>query len=234
MADKPHNRILRVAHGNVHNKLGPARILTRAACDSIGYNEAWRLIPELRLLNGYTLLEAEGVPDPRSAETPILLRRRRRRLGHLTMKLADASTPERVAPERWINVALYQHPVGPVAHVNLHLHWIGPAHDRPGVARVEKTDEAGDRLLRLLRYLDWEGFARVVTGDVNIRRQAETPGWRSAWEVFEQAQLRARRVGPLDAIAWDPERLDLRQLDVIPADETATNHPMLIADLGAA
>lgn len=229
------SRRLTIGHGNVHNRLGPARRLARADCDSIGLNEAQRLIADLRLLNGYRLLDSEGTADPRSRETPMLVSRKVRNLGQLQLRIADASTPERVAPERWATVAMYEHPtIGPVSHTNLHLHWIGPAHDRPNADRVQKTHDAAVRVRRLLDWQQREGFARVVTGDVNIPEDRRSPQWLTAWEAFAQAGLEARSIGKLDAIAWDPAELRLLDLDVIGKRQSATDHPMLIAQLGAA
>lgn len=234
-------RFVRIGAGNVKQNIGAVRLLVRRDCDSIGLNEAWRLVNGRRLtFPGYRELSAGHPPDPRSLETPMLVARGRRDLGELGFQLQRESTPERVAPERWARVALYGHPQAAVAgargiaHVNVHLHWIGPAADRQDpttVDRVRAYSEGAHRLRRLLRYLQVEGWARVLTGDVNVPEDKRSPGWLTAWEAAESQGLTMRPIGHLDALGFDPELLDLQKLDVIPRERFGSDHPGTVAEL---
>lgn len=234
-------RFVRIGAGNVKHNIGAVRLLARRDCDSIGLGEAWRLARDRRLdLPGYRVLDAGDPPDPRSNETPMMLARGRRDLGELAMMLQRQSTPIKVAPERWARVALYGHPQAAaagcrgIAHVNVHLHWIGPAADRPDptdVDRVRAYHDGARRLRRLIRFLRLDGFAVVVTGDVNVPESTRSPGWLTAWEACRQAGLTMRTIGHLDAFAWDDVQLQLQRLDVIPRERFGSDHPGTVAEL---
>ncbi len=230
--------LIRIGAGNVKQQRGPVRQLTRKACDSIGLNEAWRLAAGGQLaFPSYRTLTAGEPADRRAEGTPMLVSRDRRDLGELAFQIADPSRPDRIAPERWARVALYGHPEATeaglrgVAHVNIHLHYIGLAYDKPDNHRVEQYDESARRLRRLLHYLKGEGFGRVLTGDVNIPEDRPSPGWLTAWEAGTQAGLTMKPVGNLDAFGYDADRFELHQLHVIPRERFGSDHPGTVAEL---
>lgn len=219
-----------IGHANAHNSPTAARVLRARGCDSIGLNEADRLVDRLVNVRRYRTVHVQHGRDRRAAETPIQVRRTLEHLGAMQLLIADASTPRRIAPDRWLTAAMYEHPdVGPVAHVNVHLHYVGAAHDNPRVGRIRENDEAADALLDVCGMLTAQGFATVVTGDVNIPRTTSSPGWDTAWETFTAAGFAARQVGRLDAVAWDPRRLAIRSLDVLPAKRIRSDHPGAVA-----
>jgi hypothetical protein len=229
-----------VGHANVHNNLPAVRELlaagrrrTRYGLDSAGINEGHRILDDLADLDGFRLEVGRAFENPRAGETPLLTARRHPSIGSGAFRIARESVPDRVAGlPRVATVSTYTHrdtAVGDVAHVNVHLHWIGPAADHPEVDRVVETAAASRALIRLVAFLDSLDLAVVVTGDVNVRRRVDTPGWLDPWEAFERAGLKARTVGPLDAVAWSPRLLELERLDVIPADELGSDHPGAIA-----
>ena len=222
--------MLTIGHANAHNNPTAARVLRSHGCDSIGLNEADRLVDRLVNARRYRTLRVEHARDRRAAETPIQVRRTLEHLGSLQLLISEASAPRRVAPDRWLTAAMYEHPdVGPVAHVNVHMHYVGRANDNPRTHRIREYDDGADALLDVCGLLGAQGFATVVTGDVNIPRGTSSPGWETAWETFVAAGFAARQVGRLDAVAWDPRRLELVDLEVLSAQEIDSDHPGAVA-----
>lgn len=206
------------------------RVLTGPRPDTIGINEGYRIIPLLRARRGYRVFYGEGGREPRGyKDTPILTRKTLPSLGTMALRVSERAAPLKLAPDRWVTVSCFEHPVGPVAHVNLHPNAAVQGRDED-VGRVREYAESMATLDRLLGFLSGEGFLPVVTGDVNYRpepRARRAP--HSPYEVFARHRLTFRNKG-LDVVAW-PRELRLARAEVLTRDRTGSDHPGLLVYL---
>lgn len=230
-------RPLVVAMLNVHsgNKTPrrALRLLTAPEPDTIGINEARRIMDLLALRRRYRLIVGEGGRDPRGFhDTPILTRRSLVSLGSAAFQISEQVKPVRIAPDRWVTVSCFGHPVGPVAHLNLHPNAAVQGRDE-ALPRVREYAESMASLDRLLTFLDAEGFLCVVTGDVNYRPEPGRKRWDSSpYEVFARHRLTHQNEG-VDVVAW-PRTLRLGRSVVLDKDRTGSDHPGLVVWLTAA
>lgn len=225
--------LLVVGHWNVFaGNPTPAeanRAIVAADCDSFGVNEGQRSIALFRALTRYRVVVAPGTG--RDRETPILTRSSLRPLGTLTLQISAAvKGDEKWAPARWATVSMFAHPVARVAHINVHLNAqvIGVPTSTPRVREYAASTEA---LASLVRFLEREGFAVVVSGDVNVlNRDARKHPW-TAQAVLEAIGLQTRTRG-VDMVAWHDEQLRLADWQVDEPDH-GSNHPLIVATFKA-
>lgn len=203
------------------------RALLKSGPDSAGINEGYRIIPLLKLRRRYRVFHGEGGREPRGfLDTPILTRRELPSLGTMALRISERAAPLKLAPDRWVTVSCFDHPVGQVAHVNLHPNAAVMGRQEE-VPRVREYAESMDTLDRLLGFLEEEGFLCVVTGDLNFRpepRARRAP--HSPYEVFARHKLTFRNEG-LDVIAW-PRQLRAARARVLTKDRTGSDHPGLL------
>ena len=229
---------LTIAHGNVYApnaRRRPRRVKTalRAlGADSIGLNEGHTLVPRAAGMRGYRLHHPQYGLDRRGAlDTPILVRRTLEPLGAFGFRASRAAPAyERVAPDRWINVALYRHPVGKVAHVCIHpvagpKVLIGKDPQHPLVRRYASLTTA---LGTTLTMLDDLSYLLIVTGDVQVPQHAPVRPW-SVYPVLDAAGLSVTSEG-IDLIAYD-KRLTLTGRRIVPPAVTGSDHPWIVATL---
>jgi len=220
-----------IGTANLHNNATGIDVMVAAGCDSIGFSEANLVTAELEAVDKYRLLYGRGYADGEriAREVPILTKWKYPTLAQQTIQASEPVEPLRIAPGRVITVSGFDHPIGRVAHIALHPNAAvsGLTVDVP---RVREYDESMHTLDRTIRYYRAEGFLTIVTGDLNFRRDGESPEWLDPYEVFAKHGLvvQSHRI---DAIAH-PAELELAvPLTVISADDMGSDHPALIAEL---
>ncbi|MGD9694000.1 MAG: hypothetical protein AB7V20_14320 [Phycisphaerales bacterium] len=227
---------LTIGHGNVYvanrTPLKALRTIRSIQADSWGVNEGMNLMRLLPRLSGYRVTVGDLGPtrnDKRGTwDTPILTKKKLSPLGSVTIQASETVQPERIAPERWITGSLFQHAVGPVAHLNVHPNAAIRGHGT-NVARVREYAEFMATLNRLTRWLQAEDFAVVITGVM------ATPDYDVTWyRLFRLRKMDHADQG-LDVVAWDRRKLELVRKRVIPAgSRTGADHPWIITELKAA
>lgn len=217
-----------IGHGNVYaaNKApGRAVKAIRAAhTDSFGINEGNNILGRLRGVPGYRVTVSNAPGRPR--ETPILTKDSHYPLGDLTLRVCEAAEPTKWAPERWATATMYEHPLGPVAHINVHLNAVVTDVPR-NLPRVQAYVHSAINLKRTVQWLQGQGYIVVVTGDVNMSRDnAKDREW-APQTLLGNAGLTVHTHG-VEVIAYT-RHLDLRRVDVIPRSQTGSDHPFIVA-----
>lgn len=227
---------LTILHAACHGpSLSTAAIRFAASlnADSIGWTEAYRRIPALRRRLRYRT----RVGNPRGVanasirgahDVPIQIRRRwrnrRRLVDWYAFKACDPSTPIKIAPDRWITGAIYDHPVGRVEHIALHPNAAVQGVDRE-VDRVRKFAAQMRRLESTIVHAQQRGHVVIVTGDLNWGHPQPSDPPFAPWRVFERCDLDVWRVG-LDWIAYAPHLRIVERQTFGPA-VTGSDHPWL-------
>lgn len=226
---------LTVGHMNAHNRWPAARTLLRLRPDTAGWSEVQKLQAAMAKLAGYRVVvepSRQGGGRGTSQEAPVLTRRKYPTLGRLTLQVSeDVPSALRVAPERWLTVHLFEHPLGAIAHFNIHPNAAVMGVDRD-VARVQEYAESIRSLDRALTWAKGEGFKRLLTSDINFRDQPRDPAW-SPYPMLEAHGLKVHHVSPIDIMAAD-RSLKLSHLKVLPERLTGTDHPAALATFTAA
>jgi hypothetical protein len=224
-----------VLHAPLHApsaKERPAEVLAairKQRPTMVGLTEAYGILDELRSLRAYRLVVEDGGSDRRRGQrdNPVLVRRSLRSVGSGQVFGSGASTPLRIAPERWITwsaVRVPDHDV--VCHISLHPH--AAIQDKAtgrlniSIDRGRKAQQQFDALDRLLDYVKTNGWTPVVTGDLNFRDRDVTGP--SPYRVLREHGLEVHSHG-LDVLAAH-KRLGL-SVDVVIAPTSITDHPWL-------
>jgi hypothetical protein len=227
---------LRVLHAPLHApsaKQHPPiarRSIRHQQPTSVGLTEAYGILPELAKMTGYRMIMETGGRDKRRGQkdTPILARRDLVSLGSGQVFGSEASTPLRIAPERWLTYSTVRVPgIGAVCHICLHPHAGIQDKDtgklRTDIDRGRKADQQLKVLAHLLDFAKAMGWARVVTGDLNFRDRPTTGA--SPYKVLRDHGLTVDAHG-LDVIAGDKAlHLDVREVH---APSSITDHPWLL------
>lgn len=202
----------------------------RYGADSIGWTEAYRRNRFMRLRPRFKMVVGKSTTDIRrgAKDNPILVRRRHKVIDAGAIKGCDASTPMKIAPERWTTFAVYEHPLGRILHVALH--------PNAGVDNAWTSDRAAKYREQMQGLLDLIEAKKaeleidhvVVTGDLNYRRRDPARKLSPRW-VFAKLGL-SYRVEGLDWIAWS-DGLLLVHWRVIPTSENGQDHPWLLIHL---
>lgn len=217
-------------HGNVHKSLTGTRRLLRGSPVAVGACELVSINGEVRELareRGYSpFYGGQGHHDSRWGDTGVLLRETNTTFhGNMGLLLSEAVEPEKVAGlPRFSSTVLFDSEEGLLALTELHLHWIGPANENADTARVQQTHRGMVKLRRLLTAIEAMGYANVVLGDLNIPKEAASPGWLTPWEVFEQ-------LGYQDLSRWHLDgggisfALRVEEVETISKEELDSDHP---------
>lgn len=221
-----------IGHGNVHSTNRNTRamldVIRSSGADSFGLNEAQHVLPalrrRLRRSHRVTVSPAPG----RARETPILTRASMWPLGHGSAQVCRPADPPKWAPARWITWDSYDHPIGKVAHINVHLNaQIGQQHpdDLPRVAAYVASLEALDQVMRML---ERTGHLVIVSGDINMTPsiEARVPANRRPRRLLRLHDLSVAGRG-VDVIAV-PRTLRT-VVRVIPGVDVGSDHPWLVA-----
>jgi hypothetical protein len=196
----------------------------------VGLSEAYGILPELGRLRDYRLVVEAGGQDQRRGQkdNPVLIRRGLRSLGSGQVFGCDASTPVKIAPERWFTYSTVAVPdVGPVCHIVLHPHALVQSkvngRIRTDEDRPRQFGRQMDIFAHLLTFAKAMKWLVVVTGDLNFRDTGDDA--RSPYQIMRNNSLKVITRG-IDCIAFTPRlRLDVSE---VPAPTTITDHPWLI------
>jgi hypothetical protein len=227
---------LRVLHAPLHAPSAvrrPAvvvREIRRHRPTLVGLTEAYGLLPALGRMRGFRLVVETGGQDRRRGQrdNPILVSTALRSLGSGQVFGCEASTPAKIAPERWLTYSVHRLPgEEALCHLVLHPH-AGvqePASGRLS-ADTDRAREFGRQmevLAALLELAATLGWLVVVTGDLNFRDHGDDP--RSPYRILRGHGLEVVSRG-LDCIASSPRLgLDVRPVAV---PGSITDHPWLL------
>lgn len=231
--------ILRVGLGNCgghgRTKKYKARLIEQLNVASFGLNEGDGATRHFRDPRFQVHAAARGGENrmPRGyLDTAILRKRRWPLLRFRSERISDRVWSSiRNAPDRHATVVCYRHPIGDVAHVNVHLNaapgplrgW-NPQH--PVVREYARSVAALDRILTELRSDPDHDWLIIVTGDMNLPVSVRRP-W-SVGPVLAKHGLFLRTVH-LDYLAFDRRLALTRPLRVLPRRVTGADHPWLVA-----
>lgn len=203
--------------------LGAIRFACSVGADSIGFTEAYKVIPALRRRVAYRCKVGRSSTDTRAVESPrgdagdvpILIRRRHRLVDWRAVRMTPPGEPRKFAPERWATSATYAHPFGDVEHLALHPdpRFVDDDLWRAYMSRAESL---------AIRALD-RGRHLIVTGDLQVGSTLLAP-------MFARLDLDYWRLG-VDYIAHSPHlRMRERSRLVDPSQvEVEHPHPWMLA-----
>lgn len=225
---------MRISHLNMYagNKTPGKAVaaLLKGSPASAGANEGYRYIDLLEKRRGYRTIYDKGAKDQRrgARDVPILTKNDRPSLGTMTLFGAKASTPVKIAPDRWMTVSMFLDPqCGPIAHGELHPH---AGVQNPETGAFNDTDRATQfkkqmvLLDQMLTYLD-KNFHLIFAGDLNFRDKGDAT--LSPYDIFRDHGMKMKVVG-IDAIAW--KGVTFTGSDIIPKSATGSDHEGLWAD----
>ncbi|MBZ5736672.1 hypothetical protein [Nocardioides mangrovi] len=231
---------LSVLHAPLHapSAVGRSDVVVREirshAPTIVGLTEAYGILDGLSRMRGYRMVVETGGLDRRRGQkdNPVLVRSSLRSLGSGQVIGCDASTPIKIAPERWFTYSAQQvDELGSVCHVALHPHAAVQV-ESTGRLRVD-TDRArqyGRQMTGFAALLDFAvamGWLVVVTGDLNFRDRGDDA--RSPYRIMRDRKLQVVVHG-IDCIAFS-RGLGLTVSEV-PAPATITDHPWLLGVAG--
>lgn len=232
---------LTVAHGNVHNSIAAARRVRRLGADVTGLNEAHQLSTKLETLGRRVhtpqpVRKARKMPNGRtikrnvSNDVATLVSKRFEYVGDMSLRICEQvsqMTLQGVAPDRWLQVSLFNTPRLMSAHVNVHLN-AGPQALRgnnPDHPIVREYRQSVQGTLRVLELLDDFGFSVTLSGDMNMEDDREDP---VPWSPYPQLRRKGFTIFShgIDCIAWDQTFRDTDRR-VIPAKKIGSDHAAL-------
>jgi|SRR6478735_855507 len=158
---------------------------------AVGPTEAYNIIPELRAFDPWMLVLEQGGKDKRRGQkdNPILVNNSFVSQGAGQIYGCDASTPERLAPERWFTFAIVD------SHfiISMHPHAAvqakdgGPNRSATAADRVEQFSHQMYVFRRLLQYATMVYNNVSVMGDMNCSPEGN---WRdNPWNIMKQFGL---------------------------------------------
>lgn len=209
------------------------RAVQKLAPDFGGLTEAYGIVRPLGRVRGYRMVLEEGGADQRRGQkdNPILVRDELVSLGSGQLFGCSSSTPERLAPERWISFAAVRLPDRdvPHCHIGMHPHAGVQAVDG-GLARTDRARKYRQQMLVFDRFLDFAdamGWTVTVSADLNFRDEGDS-AW-SPYRIMRDHGLAVAGHG-LDAIGSTRSlRLHVRE---VPAPPGVTDHPWLLGTAG--
>lgn len=226
---------LRVLHAPLHAPSARqhpaivAREIRHHHPHSAGMTEAYGILPTLDKMARFRMVMETGGKDARRGQkdNPILVRRALRSLGSGQIHGADASTPTRIAPERWDTFSIVQIPsVGPVCHIALHPHAGVQDKTTGALARTDRATQFARQMAGLDAFLDYAermDWLLVVTGDLNFRDKGTSA--QSPYRILRNHKLDIAAHG-LDCIASSKQlHLDVTEVN---APASITDHPWLL------
>lgn len=178
--------MIRIGHGNGHNRHSLANFVRETQTDSFGCNESDRLLKAMRKIPGRRLIapSGDGVRDPRAASSCISTSNARENLGSLVRKVSEPLPNfSRVAPTRTLVASFFAHPLATrmgfegVAHFNLHPD-AGPAAlagTDPAHPLVREYREALVSTAVWMKAARRDGLLLILTGDLQVRAVNDRP-----------------------------------------------------------
>lgn len=228
--------LLRVGHGNGHNRPELVEFIAQARADSFGGNETQRLRQRLNRLSGHRVISAgEDLAEERDRgrSTCVVTSSRRENIGELSRKVSERVPGfERIAPDRHLVVSMYAHPLATrlgfegVAHAELHPDATVMRHDDPHHPIVREYRQALVSTRRWLHAARGDGLLIVLTGDLQATARYSAP-WGPRALLIDELDLNPRVVG-IDWIGID------RRLRYVGPLETRRlyDHTAFVANLG--
>ena len=220
----------KIGHLNCHNNPKALAVAVGWGARSLGLNEVGKIRQRVSAVRDYVDFSIPGasIPQRTSLSTALLVRKEVETFGGIGMLLSDPSSPERIAPGRWLYGMIFDAGAR-VAHLEFHNHAVVDGKFEK-VDRVAKHSEGLDDVELILRMIKKMEIGTVLTGDLNTRDDAPSPDWDDAGERFRDLNWEYEAVG-LDWIAWDPDHLDLKNLKTISREQAHTDHPGLLAEM---
>ena len=195
----------------------------------VGLTEAYGILPALGSMRGFRLVVESGGKDRRRGQkdNPILVASDLRSLGSGQVIGCNASTPPKIAPERWVTFSAFEVPeVGPLCHLVLHPHaavQLASGLLRTDTDRAREFGRQMDVFTALLAFAKAMKWAVVVTGDLNFRDLGDDA--RSPYGILRAQSLKVVSRG-LDCIAFSPQlKLEVSEVE---APSSITDHPWLV------
>jgi hypothetical protein len=223
---------LTLLHAACHGPtLSRARI--RQACRRYGagvieWTEAYRRNRYLRTRLRFRMVVGKSKTDPRRGpkDNPLLVRRGYEVIDRGAVKACDASTPHKIAPERWISWAI-------IRHLELGVIGVYALHPNAAVVDAWESDRAAKYRQQMQALIDLVRANRaryhvdddVVSGDLNYHENDPVRDLTPR-DVFEQLGMDFW-CEHLDWIAWTPG-LEPVEKRVIPTSENGQDHPWLL------
>ena len=191
--------------------------------------EAYGIVAALGRLPGYRLVLESGSGDRRRGQkdNPILVADLLPSHGSGQVFGCPASTPRRIAPERWLTWAAVQLAGRPVPHCHVSLHPdAGIQGARGGIANNDRGRKFRQEMRvfeQLLVFTAALGWTRSVSGDLNFKDIGTSPF--SPYRIMRANGMQVESDG-INAIGCDTTmRLEVRR---VPAPPGVTDHPWLL------
>ena len=219
----------KIAYQAVDLRAGMASL----AVTSLAFTEAYHHASTFNRLPGWRLITGSATrKDPATGrlvgrDVAILVRRWRKNLENGVLRASLASTPIRIAPERYIVWTVDEMHGRPLAHVSVHPNAVVSSQKDWDSDRGEKYRDAMgalyDTVVRL-RKTYGKSLDVVVTGDLQYRRtDDDRPG--SPRDIFRRLNLNWTVTG----IDWMAHSDGLRLVDtvIIPPEVNGQDHPWI-------
>lgn len=228
--------LMRIAHGNGHNKQTLVNFIRRAGADSASANEAHRLLTDLGAIPNTRLISVpRQTKDPRGRTTAIVTSDDNEYLGEQTLLLAEAmpKVSEKLHPDRFGVTSYFAHHLAErtgfrgVAHRAIHPPPTVMKHNshHPVVEAYRDYLASTAALAQADRK---NGFLNVITGDLQAGAR-----YKAAWSPREMLanplNLKCRVVA-IDWIMVDPALKFVGPLET----HELFDHTGFIATLGLA
>lgn len=206
-------RLLRIGHGNGHNRPELVDMVARAGAASFGCDESQRLT--LRTIRGTRVTAAgAGADDARARSTCIVTDSDHTNRGDLAILAAPAmpDVSDKLHPARFLVGVRYSHPIADqvgaagVAHFEAHPPPTVMRHDNPAHPVVMAYRHYMDTLSAQVAAASEDGYLIVVTGDLQASARYDAP-WGPRNRIAKTYRLSCRVVR-IDWIMFD-HRLQL-------------------------
>lgn len=206
---------------------------------ALGLQEAWTADDDLlRAMRDEYLLFSGGPAGKSGQEVPVLLSKKARYIGDGAYLVSDRVSPDNkgIAPDRYLTWVRFEWKGVKYAIINMHPN--AAVQNRDTGAPLSRKIKRVREFIRSMKELEEEiqsqkadGYVPVVTGDLNYRVRPGVTLWKwSPAAVFKRNGLAFHAEG-LDYIAWQATKLGKIRVNVIPASQTGSDHPWLVADL---
>lgn len=219
-------------HGATATKKELRAALKRPGLVSVAFSEAYQHASFFKRLGGWRTTTGAKVPKDANGrsvrrDVAILVKRWRKPLESGVRKASEASTPLRIAPERWLAFTVDNLHGKPLAHISLHPHAVVREADDWASDRGIKYRGAMNELRLVVEYLRGKYGADldiVVTGDLQYR-QTDPARKNSPKDVFRDLGLSWVATG-IDWVAVS-ESLVIVNTVIVPTQVNGQDHPWI-------
>lgn len=178
----------------------------------------------------YTTLANQMATDIRArGDNPIYIKNRTdtKIIGQTSFLAAEASTPLRLAPPRWINCAKVKHQDKKFAFINIHPHAsnVNEDGDWLQVDRAQKTKDFYQELAHLIASLHIKNFAVIVTGDSNIPEFSNANNHGGPADIANSHHMQIIQNG-LEICMFSRNKVGVFDAGLTTEEMTGSDHPM--------